>query len=372
MQIGTGRPIVLMDLFAGVGGIRRGFELAATELALKTTTPFASEWDKFAQRTYAANYGDRPAGDITTEEVRLSLKEAVAENGLDILLAGFPCQPFSLAGVSKKNSLGRPHGFKDKTQGTLFHEIVEIIDEHRPAAFLLENVKHLVNHDNGRTFTVISEALTGLGYLWNHRVINASLLLPQNRARVYIVGYRADLGVQPTFPDIQQADVGIGDILHDRGREPTQRDRPYLESGGLDRYILTSHLWEYLQEYKRRHKEAGNGFGFGLVENMDETTRTLSARYHKDGSEILIAPPDPDWRARGLRPRRLTPRECARLQGFGDDFEFDSSDTQAYRQMGNSVAVPIITEIARTMLVTLNASPGTTQVTRTCSFHQHR
>jgi DNA (cytosine-5)-methyltransferase 1 len=357
------RTIVMTDLFAGVGGIRRGFEVAAEQLGLAVSAPFASEWDKFACRTYAANYGHAPAGDITSEDVRLQLKKSVAEHGLDLLLAGFPCQPFSLAGVSKKNSLGRPHGFKDKTQGTLFHELVQIIDEHQPAAFLLENVKHLVNHDKGRTFEVISEALTELGYAWDYRIINAGLLVPQRRVRVYIVGYRDDLGISPVFHDIEQADVRIGDILHDRGRPPSARDLPYLEPGGLDKYTLTPNLWTYLQNYKRKHERAGNGFGFGLIESMDATTRTLSARYHKDGSEILLAPADPEWRDKGLRPRRLTPRECARLQGFGEDFEFDASDTQAYRQMGNSVAVPVITEVAREMLSALDQSPR---------FHQTR
>lgn len=354
-------PIVLTDLFAGVGGIRRGFERAARQLDLDTMTPFASEWDRFACDTYEKNYGHRPAGDITTEEVRLELKEAATEHGLDVLLAGFPCQPFSLAGVSKKNSLGRPHGFKDKTQGTLFHEIVEIIDEQQPAAFLLENVKHLVNHDKGRTFEVISEALTGLGYRWDWQVINASLVVPQNRARVYMVGYRDDLGIEPSFPDIEQQDVRIGDILHDRGRTPTARDHEYLEPGGLDVHVLSERLWTYLFEYKRKHQKAGNGFGYGMITNMDETTRTLSARYHKDGSEILIAPEgwpadEDDWLDTEERPRRLTPRECARLQGFDEDFEFDCSNTQAYRQMGNSVAVPVITELALVMLDELSSN----------------
>ena len=332
--------LTMIDLFAGIGGIRLGFENAAkamTDVDLWCT--FSSEWDRFAQDTYEANHGDRPAGDITDPAVREEIED------FDLLLAGFPCQPFSLAGVSKKNALGRPHGFDDPTQGTLFHEIVEIIRDHQPKAFLLENVKHLQGHDGGRTFAVIAESLTELGYSWDWGVRNASLKVPQNRERIYFVGYRRDLGINAKVPEIQQKpNVAIWSILHefaDEGLLPTTHWN--RAPSGLDRYELSDNLWGYLQRYAAKHRAAGNGFGFGLVNDLDGISRTLSARYHKDGSEILIP-------QSGRNPRRLTPRECARLQGFPEDFRIVCSDTQAYRQFGNSVAVPIIEAIASSML----------------------
>lgn len=337
-------PIRLIDLFAGIGGIRLGFEQAAADLGLDVDCVFSSEWDRFAQETYEANFGERPHGDITDPEVQ----DAIGE--FDVLLAGFPCQPFSLAGVSKKTSLGRPHGFADPTQGTLFHEIVKIIEAHRPAGFLLENVKHLRRHDKGKTFEVIGDALDGLGYRWDAQVVNASTRVPQNRERIYIVGVRDDLPVDPVIPYLEPEPVAVRDILHEhRDGGEVALDNWERSPGSLEKYELSDHLWEYLQGYAAKHRAAGNGFGFGLVEDLDGITRTLSARYHKDGSEILIP-------QEGRNPRRLTPRECARLQGYPEDFRIVCSDTQAYRQFGNSVAVPVIREIAHELLLNIDGA----------------
>lgn len=330
----------MIDLFAGIGGIRLGFERAGRARGTTVECVFSSEWDRFAQQTYEANFGEVPHGDITHREVRDAIPE-----GFDLLTAGFPCQPFSLAGVSKKNALGRPHGFEDPTQGTLFHEIASIIEDRRPRAFMLENVKHLERHDGGRTFRVIAETLDALGYDWTHRVLNASEVVPQNRERIFFVGYRQDLHVSPEVPDLVSTGARVRDILHehvDDGQLPTHRwDR--VPEDGLSRYTLSDRLWQYLQDYAAKHARRGNGFGFGLVDDLDGTTRTLSARYHKDGSEILIP-------QKGRNPRRLTPRECARLQGFPDSFHLVCSDTQCYRQFGNSVAVPVIEAIAARVL----------------------
>lgn len=335
----TAQHLRLIDLFAGVGGIRMGFEQAAEDLDTKVETVFSSEWDKFAIQTYEANYGEIPLGDITDEEVRAAIPD------FDVLLAGFPCQPFSLAGVSKKESLGRPHGFDDPTQGTLFHEIVRIIDEHRPAAFLLENVKHLRRHDKGRTFEVIAASLDRLGYRWDYQVIDAACLVPQHRERVYFMGFRDDLDIEPVFPDIVPEPVALRDILHEHVDLP-ENDVEYVNVTVADKYTLSDKLWQYLQDYAEKHRRRGNGFGFGMAD-IDGVSRTLSARYHKDGSEILI-PQD------GRNPRRLTPREAARLQGYPEDFQLPCSDTQSYRQMGNSVAVPVIRALAALMISALH------------------
>lgn len=334
----TAEHLRMIDLFAGVGGIRLGFEQAAADLDTKVETVFSSEYDRFAQQTYEANYGEIPHGDITDEAVRAAVPD------FDVLLAGFPCQPFSLAGVSKKGSLGRPHGFDDPTQGTLFHEIVTIIDEHQPKAFLLENVKHLRRHDKGRTFQVITESLDRLGYRWDDRVIDAALLVPQHRERVYIMGFRDDLHIEPIFPDIEPEPVALRDILHEHVNVP-DHDAEYLRLQVDEKYTLSDKLWQYLQDYAEKHRRRGNGFGYGLAD-IDGVSRTLSARYHKDGSEILI-PQD------GRNPRRLTPREAARLQGYPEDFRLPCSDTQSYRQMGNSVAVPVIRVLATAVLAAL-------------------
>ena len=327
-----------VDLFAGIGGMRLGFEAAGGRCV------FTSEWDKYAQRTYAANFrnGHPIAGDI-----RQIVESEIPRH--DILLAGFPCQPFSIAGVSKKNALGRPHGFLCRTQGTLFFEIARILAHHRPKAFLLENVRNLRSHDGGRTFEVILETLEGeLGYHVQHRVIDAQGLVPQHRERIFIAGFE-----QPTRFDLQHVaipEAGAGpclaSVLHpENGSED---EEPHFTMGPLarvsPRYVLTAHLWRYLRDYAAKHRSKGNGFGFGLV-GPDDRARTLSARYYKDGSEILVR--------YSPRPRRLTPRECARLMGFDrpgkPKFRIPVSDTQAYRQFGNAVVVPVVERIARGM-----------------------
>jgi len=309
-----------IDLFAGVGGMRFAFEKVGGSCV------FSSEIDRFACRTYEANFGETPAGDIT--EIPAS-----EIPGHDVLVAGFPCQPFSLAGVSKKNSLDRPHGFDDPTQGTLFFDIKRILAHHRPRAFVLENVKHLQNHDRGQTFGVIRDALEGLGYDLHYRVLDAAGFVPQHRERIFIVGF--DRAVPFSFPDLPIEGPKLARIL-----------APHEEVD--DRYTLSDHLWQYLQNYAEKHRKKGNGFGFSVADR-DGVTRTLSARYHKDGSEILIDQP-------GKNPRRLTPEECRRLMGFPDRFRFpdDVSDTQRYRQMGNAVVVPVVQRVAEQVVETFN------------------
>jgi len=329
-----------VDLFAGIGGLRKGFEAAGGRCI------FTSEWNTYSQATYRANFGcdHEIAGDIT--------KVAAAEiPAHDVLLAGFPCQPFSIAGVSKKISLGRPHGFRCDAQGTLFFDVARIIEHHRPRAFLLENVKNLVSHDKGRTFEVIYRTLTEeLGYTVSARVIDGRSFVPQHRERIFIVGFRE--ANEFTLDDLVIPDPSEGPklraILHpEDGTEAAEA--PYTSGAKAkvaDRYTLTEHLWTYLQNYAAKHREKGNGFGFGLV-GPDDTARTLSARYYKDGSEVLI-------RQKGNRPpRRLTPRECARLMGFemsgGPRFNIPVSDTQAYKQFGNAVVVPVVEAVAKHM-----------------------
>ena len=306
-----------IDLFAGIGG----FRLAFHNLGGKCV--FTSEWNQYAQKTYHANFGEVPFGDIT----KINEKE-IPEH--DVLIAGFPCQPFSIAGVSKKNSLGRAHGFKDETQGTLFFDIKRIIKEKRPKAFLLENVKNLVSHDKGNTFKVIQKTLKKLRYNLHFEVLDGKHFVPQHRERIVIVGFDMDRygGREefqfPTMPEVTHA---IEDIL-----EPNPDPK----------YTLSDKLWKYLQDYAAKHKAKGNGFGFGLV-SMDGITRTLSARYFKDGSEVLIP-------QEGQNPRRLTPRECARLQGFPDEFVIPVSDTQAYKQFGNSVVRPLMQAVGENIV----------------------
>lgn len=329
-----------IDLFAGIGGLRRGFE------DLGGRCVFTSEWDKYSQQTYLANFAceHEVAGDIT----KVPVEDIPAH---DLLLAGFPCQPFSIAGVSKKNALNRPHGFADETQGTLFFNVAQIIKYHRPRAFLLENVKNLVNHDKGRTFEVIHRTLTAdLGYQVHWKVINSKSFVPQQRERIFIVGFREANDF--TFDDLDLPNLlngpRLGSILHpEDGTE--EIDVPYTRGniGSVaEKYTLTDHLWDYLQRYAEKHRAAGNGFGFGLV-GPGDVARTLSARYYKDGSEILVAQP-------GRNPRRLTPRECSRLMGFDDpngrEFIIPVSDTQAYKQFGNSVVVPVVRAVAEHML----------------------
>lgn len=325
-----------IDLFAGIGGIRLGFERAGGRCV------FTSEWNEFSQQTYQNYFRDEHAiaGDITQVD-----PSSVPDH--DVLLAGFPCQPFSIAGVSKKNALGRPHGFECTTQGTLFFDIQQIIAAKKPKAFLLENVKNLMSHDGGNTFRVIKHVLeVELGYKIFHQIIDGKRFVPQHRERIIIVGFREDTDF--TFNDLRIPAVGpaITSILHpEDGSEECERHYTTGEKAQVSKkYTLTPKLWEYLKAYAAKHQAAGNGFGFGLVRpGIDHSTRTLSARYYKDGSEILI------HRGKGKRPRRLTPRECARLMGFPDDFEIPVSDTQAYRQFGNSVVVPVIEAVAKIM-----------------------
>jgi DNA (cytosine-5)-methyltransferase 1 len=334
-------PFRFIDLFAGIGGIRMGFEAHGGECV------FTSEWNDFSVKTYRENYpsgvGHAMIGDIVSfpaEDVP----------GHDILLGGFPCQPFSIAGVSKKNALGRPHGFECTTQGTLFFDVARIIAAKRPAAFLLENVKNLLSHDKGRTFDVIVQTLRDeLGYEVHYRVIDGRHFTPQHRERIIIVGFRGETAF--SWDDLRVPETGprLGAILHRTdGSEPVlpwDHDRFFDHAARAvqPKYTLTPNLWTYLQNYADKHRAAGNGFGFGMA-YPDSVTRTLSARYHKDGSEILVHQGD------GKRPRRLTPRECARLMGFPDTYRIPVSDTQAYRQFGNSVVMPVMREVARIVL----------------------
>lgn len=321
------KQLTFIDLFAGIGGTRTAFESADAKCV------FSSEWNKYAQDTYEVNYNERPHGDIT----------AIDEHSIpdhDILVAGFPCQPFSIAGVSKKNALGKAHGFADETQGTLFFDIERILKAKRPKAFLLENVKNLKSHDKGRTFAVILRHLTALGYKVEQKIIDGSAAVPQHRKRIYIVGTRPGLDFEFPGPETlrryHQATT-LGEILDD--------DVP-------EKYTLTRHLWSYLKKYKEKHRLAGNGFGYGLV-GPEDITRTLSARYYKDGSEILYHEKGANIlleKPQTTRPRRLTPRECARLMGFDGpgecNFKIEVSDSQAYKQFGNSVVVPVVKAIA--------------------------
>lgn len=355
-----------IDLFAGIGGIRKGFEAIGGECV------FTSEWDKYAVRTYKANHYcdpvrhrfNRDIRDITLS-ARIDVDEDTAYRHIDqqipdhhLLLAGFPCQPFSLAGVSKKNSLGRKHGFECDAQGTLFFDVARIIVAKRPAIFLLENVKNLKSHDKGKTFRIICETLDELGYevadvdaprSRDPKVIDARQFLPQHRERIVLVGFRRDLDLHQGFT-LKDIDKVIPQ------RRPTFGE--LLDKEVDSKYILTPKLWEYLYQYARKHREKGNGFGFGLTGPHD-VARTLSARYHKDGSEILVDRgfdenlPFHGEHNQHHRPRRLTPQECARLMGFDapgeSNFVIPVSDTQAYRQFGNSVVVPVFEAVARLM-----------------------
>ncbi len=329
-----------VDLFAGIGGIRMGFETHGGKCV------FTSEWNEYAVRTYRANFpDDHPVvGDITTIN-----EKDIPDH--DVLLAGFPCQPFSIAGVSKKNALGRPHGFLCETQGTLFFDVARIIREKQPKAFLLENVKNLASHDGGNTYkTILGVLRDELGYNVYDKVIDGRHFVPQHRERIIIVGFREKTGFSWNalrLPDISKNPPRMRDILHpEDGTE--DHEHPFTEGTKAtvaQKYVLSDHLWKYLRDYAARHKAKGNGFGFGIVGTGD-VARTLSARYYKDGSEILVS------RGRGKNPRRLTPRECSRLMGFdtGDrKFNIPVSDTQAYKQFGNAVVVPVIAEVARIM-----------------------
>ncbi|MBE70087.1 MAG: DNA (cytosine-5-)-methyltransferase [Thalassospira sp.] len=317
-----------IDLFAGIGGIRIPFE----EIGGRCV--FTAEWDRFSRETYKANFPEPADSDhISAQDVRPWSDKPEQIPAHDVLLAGFPCQPFSIAGVSKKNSLGRPHGFMCDTQGTLFYDLAKIIDHHRPPVFLLENVKNLQGHDGGKTFATIMNVLENeLGYRVSCRVISSAPWVPQKRERIFIVGFRDD-SIEFDFDKlfVPEGDgPKLGSIL-DNEVDP--------------KYTLTEHMWNYLQGYKEKHRSAGNGFGYSLF-GPGDVARTLSARYYKDGSEILIE-------QKGNRPRRLTPRECARLMGFEKpgktDWKIPVSDTQAYRQFGNAVVVPVVRAVAQLM-----------------------
>lgn len=339
-MVQSSQGFTFIDLFAGIGGLRVGFE------AIGGTCVFTSEWNRFSKETYLENFSDSHpvTGDIT------EIDEADIPSH-DVLLAGFPCQPFSIAGVSKKNSLGRAHGFLDETQGTLFFDVVRIIACHRPRAFLLENVKNLLSHDKGNTMRVILHALDELGYDVDHKVIDARSWVPQHRERIFITGFRRDISTRFSLDDVVIPDgpnPRLSSILHpEDGSEASEA--PFTEGKRArvaEKYTLSDKLWKYLQDYAAKHKAAGNGFGFGLC-TEESVARTLSARYYKDGSEILIA-------QKGKNPRRLTPRECARLMGFdrkgvNHPWIIPVSDAQAYRQFGNAVAAPVAIAVAQAM-----------------------
>ena len=304
-----------IDLFAGIGGMRIAFESAGGKCV------YTNEWNKFSQKTYFDNFGDMPDGDITKVDAN-----TIPDH--DILVAGFPCQPFSIAGVSKKNSLGRATGFEDKTQGTLFFDVCRIIKAKRPKAFMLENVKNLCSHDKGNTFKVIQESLDELDYDIFYKVLDGQNFVPQHRERILIVGFD-----RKTFKGLVDFKFDITPV------EPKPVIRDFLEKNPDSKYTLSDKLWSYLQAYAAKHKAAGNGFGYGIAP-LNGVSRTLSARYYKDGSEVLIA-------QKNKNPRRLTPRECARLQGFPDSFKITVSDGQAYKQFGNSVVVPLMANVAK-------------------------
>lgn len=359
-----------IDLFAGIGGIRKGFESIGGQCV------FTSEWNEYAVRTYKANwFNDELEHKFNLDIRKITLSDDTSVSDVeaykhidkeipdhDVLLAGFPCQPFSLAGVSKKNSMGRAHGFECEAQGTLFFDVARIIKSKKPSIFVLENVKNLKSHDKGKTFKIIMDTLDELGYevadagvsgSADPKIIDGKHFLPQHRERIVLVGFRRDLKLHEGF------------TLRDISRFYPE-NRPtfgeLLEQAVDSKYILTPKLWEYLYNYAKKHAAKGNGFGFGLVDpnNATSIARTLSARYHKDGSEILI---DRGWdKTKGEvdfgdeenqtnRPRRLTPRECARLMGFekvGEKpFRIPVSDTQSYRQFGNSVIVPVFEAVAK-------------------------
>ena len=315
-----------IDLFAGIGGMRLAFESTDARCV------YSNEWNKYSQQTYYANFGVQPDGDIT---------KIPADNipNHDILVAGFPCQPFSIAGVSKKNSLGRATGFEDKTQGTLFFDVCRILKAKRPKAFMLENVKNLCSHDKGRTFMIIQEALEELNYKIFYKIVDGQGYVPQHRERIVIVGF-----------DMMRYNNDIDFAFNLKPIDKPLKLKDILEPEVDSKYTLSDKLWTYLQNYAVKHKQAGNGFGFGIAP-LDGVTRTMSARYYKDGSEILI---EQD----GKNPRRLTPRECARLQGFPDSFKIPVSDTQAYKQFGNSVVVPLMSEIAKLIVAKLEQLDG--------------
>lgn len=299
-----------IDLFAGIGGFRLAMQREGGKCV------FSSEWEENAQKTYLANYGELPFGDITKEEVKKSIPDK-----FDILCAGFPCQPFSLAGVSARNANNREHGFADKTQGTLFFDIMQIIREKHPRVVFLENVKNLVNHDKKKTFAIIKDALESEGYSFNFRLIDASPLVPQKRIRCYMVCVKSNKPFE--FPNISGTPIPLSAVL-EKNVDPS--------------YTISDGLWSGHQKRTERNLSRGTGFT-AFVADVDKPAHTLVARYYKDGKECLVP-------QKGKNPRMLTPRECARLQGFPENFILPSARSIAYKQMGNSVAVPVLNCIA--------------------------
>lgn len=348
MEKQVARNFNFIDLFAGIGGTRLGFEAVGGHCL------FTSEWDRFARKTYESNFCTETRHIFASDIRDVSTPWEIPDH--DVLLAGFPCQPFSLAGVSKKNSLGKPHGFLDQTQGTLFYDIARILRFNRPRAFMLENVKNLRSHDGGKTFSTIMRVLEDeLGYVVSTRIIDAQRWVPQHRERIIIVGFDPFQTRRQTPFDfggisIPKDSPTLASVLHKPEEKP---EAPFTEGSPCrvsDRYTLSDKVWTYLQAYAEKHRAKGNGFGFSLA-GPDDVSRTLSARYHKDGSEILIS------QGRGRNPRRLTPRECARLMGFtpdntpdGREWRIPVSDTQAYRQFGNSIVVPMVRAVAEEMV----------------------
>jgi len=303
-EYNAGPQFTFSDLCSGIGGMRLAFE------ALGGKCIFSSEWNKFCQKTYFENFGEIPHGDIT----KVSL-ETIPKH--DILLAGFPCQPFSKGGFATRKRLNKKNGFKDIDQGHIFFHIARIISDKKPQAFLLENVPRLERMDDGKTLQIIKDTLGNLGYNIHYKIINSEKVVPQRRSRLFIVGTLMKSEFE--FPDMPQLNPKLCDIL-----------QKYVH----DKYTLSDRLWGWLQKHSKKHSKKGNGFGYRIADTR-KTTCTLSARYGKDGSEILIP-------QRRKNPRKLTPRECARLMGFPDDFKIPVSDTQAYKQFGNSVVVPIV------------------------------
>lgn len=308
-----------IDLFAGIGGMRLGFEGANARCV------WSNDNDKFCATTYRENFKD---SNFILKDIREIDPLTVPD--FDILCAGFPCQAFSIAGVSSRIKLSRPHGFEDKTQGTLFFEIIRIINTKRPKVVFLENVPHLVRHDNGKTFTIIREAIEELGYSFYYKIVNAGAVVPQRRKRVFMIGFQ-DKTLNFVFPELPQLNPKLKSIL---------------EENVSDKYTHTDHAWELILQHTEKHRLKGHGFGHKVVD-PEEQSGTLTARYYKDGSEILIP-------QNGKNPRRLTPRECARLQGFPDGFKIPVSDGQAWKQFGNAVTVPVVKVLAEAVIHTLH------------------
>jgi len=325
-----------IDLFAGIGGFHLGMKANGGECV------YSSEWDKHAAKTYSAWHGTDHVDSSDIREVEYS--SSIPDH--DVLLAGFPCQPFSIAGVSKKNSMGREHGFQDLKQGNLFFAICEIAEIKRPPVMILENVKNLKSHDKGNTWRVIKESLDSLNYEVRSQVIDAKGWVPQHRERIFIVCF-------------DRSKFTPEEIDHFQFPEPPKngpRLASILEADPDPKYMITDGLWSYLQAYAAKHRAKGNGFGYQLVTGED-ISRTISARYYKDGSEILIS--QPGWR----NPRKLTPSEAAKLMGFnskfaklaghGTKFPQVVSDTQAYKQFGNSVSPLVVEAVGKNVLIVL-------------------